>query len=70
MALGCNIKIVLTMKTRILSTCMNVMPFAQIINAQMNTRQFVNPFLIEIDPIERLLLVNFESDPDTLYARF
>lgn len=36
----------------------------------MNNQQFLNPFLIEIDPMERLLLVNFESDPDTLYIGF
>ncbi len=28
------------------------------------------PFNIEIDPMERLLLVNFENDPDTLYVGF
>ncbi len=27
------------------------------------------PFNIDIDPMERLLLVNFENDPDTLIYR-
>ena len=29
-----------------------------------------NPFQISIDPMERLLLVNFEKDPDTFYVGF
>lgn len=29
-----------------------------------------NPFSIDIDPMERLLLVNIENDPDTLYIGF
>ncbi|MCS7037950.1 MAG: hypothetical protein RMJ33_13255 [Saprospiraceae bacterium] len=28
------------------------------------------PFFIEIEPMERLLLINFEKDPDTLYVGF
>ncbi len=28
------------------------------------------PFTMDIDPMERLLLVNFENDPDTLYIGF
>ena len=31
---------------------------------------FFNPFHIAIDPMERLLLVNFEKDPDSLYIGF
>jgi len=37
--------------------------------AQENTA-IINPFRIDIDPMERLLLVNFENDPDTLYIGF
>ncbi len=32
----------------------------------MNLRKFINPFHITVDPMERLLLVNFEQDPDQL----
>lgn len=31
---------------------------------------FINPFRIEIDPMDRLLLVNFEKDPDVTYIGF
>jgi hypothetical protein len=31
------------------------------------TQSILNPFRIAIDPMERLLLVNFEKDPDRLY---
>ena len=34
-----------------------------------NTQLF-SPFQIDIDPIERLLLINFEKDPDSLYVGF
>ena len=30
----------------------------------------IHPFRIDIDPMERLLLVNFEKDPDTVYVGF
>lgn len=30
----------------------------------------VSPFHIDIDPMERLLLINIENDPDTLYVGF
>jgi hypothetical protein len=40
----------------------------QTLNAQ-NTMLY-NPFHIAIDPMERLLLVNFENDPDSLYIGF
>jgi len=33
-------------------------------------RLLLNPFYIDIDPMLRLLLVNFEKDPDTLYVGF
>lgn len=31
---------------------------------------FLHPFRIDIDPMERLLLINFEKDPDSLYVGF
>jgi len=36
----------------------------------MPLRHIINPFHIDIDPMERLLLVNFEKDPDTTYIGF
>jgi len=30
----------------------------------------INPFRIDFDPMERLLLINFEKDPDSLYVGF
>jgi len=36
----------------------------------MDAELFINPFCIDIDPMERLLLVNFEKDPDTTYVGF
>lgn len=30
----------------------------------------INPFVIDVSPMERLLLVNFEKDPDALYIGF
>ncbi len=32
------------------------------------TKRIYNPFQISIDPMERLLLVNFEKNPDTIYV--
>ena len=32
--------------------------------------QIINPFEINITPMERLLLINFENDPDSLYIGF
>ncbi len=58
------------MKTTILSTAIYFILFTSVMCAQTNNKQLANPFLIEIDPMERLLLVNFESDPDTLYVGF
>jgi hypothetical protein len=40
----------------------------QVIPTNMN-RLFI-PFTIQIDPMERLLLVNFEKDPDVFYIGF
>lgn len=34
------------------------------------SKQFLNPFQIAVDPMERLLLINFEQDPDTTYVGF
>jgi hypothetical protein len=31
---------------------------------------FYNPFSIQVDPMERLLLINFEKDPDSIYIGF
>ncbi len=36
----------------------------------MNTTKLLNPFRIDIDPMERLLLINIENDPDSLYIGF
>lgn len=32
----------------------------------MPLRHIINPFHIDIDPMERLLLINFEKDSDAL----
>ncbi|GEL08601.1 hypothetical protein [Salisediminibacterium halotolerans] len=34
------------------------------------TFHFINPFQIDIDPMDRLLLVNIENDPDDIYIGF
>ncbi len=34
------------------------------------TRNIAVPFSISVDPMQRLLLVNLEKDPDTLYTGF
>jgi len=36
----------------------------------MGTEAIINPFRLDIDPMERLLLVNFEKDPDAVYVSF
>ena len=36
----------------------------------MNQMPFFNPFHIDIDPMQRLLLINFDEDPDTTYIGF
>lgn len=33
-------------------------------------REIINPFNIAIEPMERLLLINIENDPDSLYTGF
>ena len=35
-----------------------------------HSAQIFSPFQIDIDPMERLLLINFEKDPDSLYVGF
>lgn len=35
-----------------------------------HSKKFYNPFAIHIDPMERLLLINFEKDPDAVYVGF
>ena len=37
---------------------------------EVKTYAIINPFKINIDPMERLLLLNFEKDPDALYIGF
>jgi len=39
-------------------------------NADSKSGKVVFPFSINIDPMERLLLVNFEKDPDSVYVGF
>ncbi len=41
-----------------------------ITSVAQETHLLFNPFRIDVDPMERLLLVNFENDPDTLYVGF
>jgi len=40
------------------------------VSATGDFRQIINPFHIEIEPMERLLLINIENDPDSLYTGF
>ncbi|MBC7238574.1 MAG: hypothetical protein H5T71_00535, partial [Chloroflexi bacterium] len=35
---------------------------------RMGTESVISPFWITVDPIARLLLVNFERDPDAIYV--
>lgn len=41
-----------------------------ITSAQSSTRKVLFPFSLQADPMERLLLVNFEKDPDSVYIGF
>lgn len=36
----------------------------------MTPQPILNPFALSVDPMERLLLVNFEKDPDSTYIGF
>lgn len=42
----------------------------QNMNGQSQSQTIHIPFSIDIDPMERLLLINFENDPDSLYLGF
>jgi hypothetical protein len=42
----------------------------QNMNGQSKSQTIHIPFSIDIDPMERLLLINFENDPDSLYLGF
>jgi hypothetical protein len=44
--------------------------FSQDRIADSKSGRVVFPFSIEIDPMEKLLLVNFEKDPDSIYVGF
>ena len=44
--------------------------YSQNTTADSRTIEVVFPFSINIDPMERLLLVNFEKDPDSVYVGF
>ncbi|MDR5659887.1 hypothetical protein RH915_10340 [Serpentinicella sp. ANB-PHB4] len=37
---------------------------------EQSKQYLINPFKIDVDPMERLLLINFEKDPDTIYVAF
>jgi hypothetical protein len=54
------------MTTKILFTIFLFMLFPTVIDAQTSTKLY-NPFQINIDPMESLLLINIENDPDSLY---
>jgi len=43
---------------------------SQFISDNSSAEDIVFPISIEIDPMERLLLVNFEKDPDSIYLGF
>ena len=40
------------------------------VSLSQTTTAFPQPFTIDIDPMERLLLINIEKDPDSLYVGF
>ena len=44
--------------------------FSQNNTANSKSGKVVFPFSIEIDPMEKILLVNFEKDPDSIYVGF
>lgn len=46
------------------------MPHDPSIYFNEKNNRILNPFSFHIDPMERLLLVNFENDPDTIYKGF
>jgi hypothetical protein len=57
------------MKTLLFALTM-VAILSQNISGQNHEVQVYNPFRIDVDPMERLLLVNFEKDPDSVYIGF
>ncbi|WP_373523985.1 hypothetical protein [Aquiflexum sp.] len=46
------------------------MAHSQTIYLNEKNKGLLNPFSFQVDPMERLLLVNFESDPDVIYKGF
>ncbi len=46
------------------------MAHAESIYQNKNNQKILNPFSFHVDPMERLLLVNFESNPDVIYKGF
>jgi hypothetical protein len=46
------------------------MPHPESIYQQGENDQLLNPFSFHVDPMERLLLVNFEKNPDSVYKGF
>lgn len=46
------------------------MSHSQSIYLNENNKGLLNPFSFHVDPMERLLLVNFENNPDTIYKGF
>ncbi len=47
---------------------MTLLPLIPILQAQ--NVMFLNPFHISVDPMERLMIVNIDKDPDSLYIGF
>ncbi len=43
---------------------------SQLVISNNNTARVFTPFTIDIDPMERLLLINIENDPDSIYIGF
>lgn len=46
------------------------MAHAESIYLNKKNKGFLNPFSFHVDPMERLLLVNFENNPDAIYKGF
>jgi hypothetical protein len=46
------------------------MQHSESIYINKKNNRILNPFSFHVDPMERLLLVNFENDPDTIYKGF
>lgn len=57
------------MKKTVTISLILIMIFSNM-KAQKNMNTLINPFSIDIDPMESLLLVNFENDPDSIYLGF